>query len=103
MVQHPVLVIEEHDERSAAVAAAAQRTGSGWPGVPRVLRSRGRLPGKRVWDHSGTEYPMFFIVHRDVRNRPRLNAFFEFCLREPSAGINARVENLSPRCIRSAW
>lgn len=28
------------------------------------------------------DYPMFIVVHEDVRKRPRINAFVEFCLRE---------------------
>lgn len=27
-------------------------------------------------------YPMFLVTHKDLRKRPRVNAFFEFCLRE---------------------
>lgn len=27
-------------------------------------------------------YPMFLVAHKDIRRRPRVNAFFEFCLRE---------------------
>jgi DNA-binding transcriptional LysR family regulator len=27
-------------------------------------------------------YPMFLVSHKDVRKRPRVNAFFEFCARE---------------------
>jgi DNA-binding transcriptional LysR family regulator len=27
-------------------------------------------------------YPMFLVTHKDVRRRPRVNAFFEFCVRE---------------------
>jgi DNA-binding transcriptional LysR family regulator len=27
-------------------------------------------------------YPMFLVTHKDIRKRPRVNAFFEFCLRE---------------------
>jgi protein tyrosine/serine phosphatase len=27
-------------------------------------------------------YPMFLVTHKDIRGRPRVNAFFEFCLRE---------------------
>lgn len=27
-------------------------------------------------------YPMFLVAHRDVRKHPRVNAFFEFCIRE---------------------
>ena len=27
-------------------------------------------------------YPMFLVAHKDVRQLPRVNAFFEFCLRE---------------------
>jgi hypothetical protein len=27
-------------------------------------------------------YPMFLVTHKDVRKRPRVNAFFEFCVRE---------------------
>ena len=25
---------------------------------------------------------MFLVAHKDVRKRPRVNAFFEFCVRE---------------------
>ena len=28
------------------------------------------------------KYPMFLVAHKDIRRRPRVNAFFEFCLRE---------------------
>ena len=28
------------------------------------------------------DYPMFLLAHRDVRRIPRVNAVFEFCLRE---------------------
>jgi DNA-binding transcriptional LysR family regulator len=27
-------------------------------------------------------YPMYLVTHQDIRKRPRVNAFFEFCLRE---------------------
>jgi DNA-binding transcriptional LysR family regulator len=27
-------------------------------------------------------YPMFLVTHKDVRKRPRVNAFFEFCVHE---------------------
>jgi DNA-binding transcriptional LysR family regulator len=27
-------------------------------------------------------YPIFLVTHKDVRKRPRVSAFFEFCLRE---------------------
>jgi DNA-binding transcriptional LysR family regulator len=27
-------------------------------------------------------YPMFLVAHKDIRRRPRVNAFFEFCLNE---------------------
>jgi DNA-binding transcriptional LysR family regulator len=27
-------------------------------------------------------YPMFLVSHKDVRKRPRVNAFFQFCVRE---------------------
>ena len=27
-------------------------------------------------------YPIFLVAHKDIRRRPRVNAFFEFCLRE---------------------
>lgn len=27
-------------------------------------------------------YPMFLVAHKDIRRRPRVSAFFEFCLRE---------------------
>jgi DNA-binding transcriptional LysR family regulator len=27
-------------------------------------------------------YPIFLVAHREVRRRPRVNAFFEFCVRE---------------------
>ena len=28
------------------------------------------------------DYPIFLVAHRDVRRQPRVNAFFEFCVRE---------------------
>ena len=36
----------------------------------------------RSHDRLWLNYPMFLVTHKDIRGRPRVNAFFEFCLHE---------------------
>ena len=38
----------------------------------------------------GLSWPIFLVAHKDVRKRPRVAAFFEFCLRELKPGPAAR-------------
>jgi hypothetical protein len=62
----------------------------------------------RSHDRLWLNYPMFLVTHKDIRRRPRVNAFFEFCLREPklvllhgvmgeARGGLAAIAHLDPR------
>ena len=47
---------------------------------------------------------MFLVAHKDIRRRPRVNAFFEFCLRElkPVLLHGVMGEHRGGRAVRPA-
>jgi hypothetical protein len=45
-------------------------------------------------------YPIFLVAHRDMRNHPRVSAFFEFCVHELKP-VLLRRWGTSPPCIQN--
>ena len=70
--------------RCANVPSAhlAVKSGAGLAALPSVHAARDVDLVNVLGSLPELNYPMFLVTHKDLRRRPRVNAFFEFCLRE---------------------
>lgn len=70
--------------RCANVPSAhlAVKSGAGLAPLPVVYAEKDTDLVNLLGSIPGLNYPMFLVAHKDVRARPRINAFFEFCLHE---------------------
>jgi DNA-binding transcriptional LysR family regulator len=60
----------------------AVRSGAGLAPLPAVYAAEDADLVSVFGNIPELKYPMFLVTHKDIRRRPRVNAFFEFCLRE---------------------
>jgi DNA-binding transcriptional LysR family regulator len=60
----------------------AVKSGAGLAPLPTVYAAKDADLVNVLGSLPELNYPMFLVTHKDLRRRPRVNAFFEFCLRE---------------------
>jgi DNA-binding transcriptional LysR family regulator len=63
-------------------AHLAVKSGAGLAPLPTVYAAKDADLVNVLGSLPELNYPMFLVTHKDIRGRPRVNAFFEFCLRE---------------------
>jgi DNA-binding transcriptional LysR family regulator len=63
-------------------AHLAVKSGAGLAPLPTVYAASDADLVNLLGSLPELNYPMFLVTHKDIRRRPRVNAFFEFCLRE---------------------
>jgi len=63
-------------------AHLAVKSGAGVAPLPAVYADQDADLVNLLGSLPELNYPMFLVTHKDIRKRPRVNAFFEFCLRE---------------------
>jgi DNA-binding transcriptional LysR family regulator len=70
--------------RCANVPSAhlAVKSGAGLAALPSVYVEKDADLVNMFGSLPELNYPMFLVTHKDIRKRPRVNAFFKFCLRE---------------------
>jgi DNA-binding transcriptional LysR family regulator len=63
-------------------AHLAVKSGAGLAPLPTVYAANDADLVNVLGSLPELNYPMYLVSHKDIRRRPRVNAFFEFCLRE---------------------
>jgi DNA-binding transcriptional LysR family regulator len=82
--------MEAHASRARVAARGANvpsvhfavKSGAGLAPLPAVYAAADAELVSLFGTMPDLDYPIFLVAHKDVRKSPRVNAFFEFCIRE---------------------